>query len=112
MAQASPLQIIKDKHGSKEALIAKVLPLIDKFDDESDDDCKKRLGYVANRKLLHLLDVGEKAKALGGRDGLVKAIAELKGQPKDNEFTDSLKGKTLGQLVDLHGSVKKKAKGN
>jgi len=110
MAKKSPLQIIKDQHGSKDALIDKVLPLIDKFEDESDDDCKKRLKNVANSKLLHLLDVGEKAKALGGRDGMVKTITELKGQPKDHEYADSLKRQTLGALVDLVGSLQRQAK--
>ncbi len=106
----SPLQTIKDTHGSKDALIGKVLPLIDKLPDESDDECKKRLAHVANRKLLHLLALGEKAKELGGRDGMVKTIAELKGQPKDNEYTDRLKLMSLGQLVDQVSTLKRKAK--
>ncbi|MEM6996395.1 MAG: hypothetical protein AAF721_38175 [Myxococcota bacterium] len=110
MANKTPLQTIKDDHGGKAALIDKVLPLIDNLPDESDDDCKKRLAHVANRKLLHLLEVGEKAKALGGRDGLVKTIAELKGQPKDHEYTDRLKQQTLGQLVDQVAVLQKQAK--
>ena len=110
MANKSPLQIIKDEHGSKDELIAKVIPLIDKLDDESEDEQKARLKHTANAKLLHLLALGEKAKALGGRDGMVKTIAELKGQPKDNEYTDALKRMTLGQLVDLTTSLQRKAK--
>jgi len=110
MANTTPLQITKEKYGSKEALIDALLPLIDKFDDESDDDAKKRLKYVANRKLLHLLALGERAKELGGRDGMVKTIAELKGQPKDNEYTDFLKRRTLGQLVDQVTALQKAAK--
>lgn len=110
MAKATPLTTIKDQHGTKAALIDKVLPLIDNLPDESDDDCKKRLSHVANRKLLHLLALGEKVKTLGGRDGMVKAIAELKGQPKDNEYTDSLKLLSLGELVDQVTNLTRKAK--
>ena len=110
MAQATPLATLKAEHGSKVQLIDKVVPLIDKDPEESDEDCKKRLSNVANRKLLRLLALGERAKALGGRDGIVKMIAELKGQPKDNEFTDALKRQTLGQLVDTVTALKKTAK--
>ena len=110
MASKSPLQIIKAEHGSKQELIAKVLPLIDKLEGESDDECKARLGHTANAKLLHLLALGEKAKALGGRKAIVKKIAELKGQPKDHEYTDKLERLSLGQLVDLVGTLQRKAK--
>lgn len=109
MAHATPLTTLKEQHGSKAQLIDKLLPLIDKLPDESDDACKKRLSNVANRKLLHLLALGKRVEELGGRDGIVKKIGELKGQPKDHEFADSLKRQTLGQLVDMVTSLQKKA---
>ena len=110
MAKQSPLQIIKDKHGSKEDLIKKVIPLIDAIDGESAEEHQQRLMHTANRKLLHLLALGERAKELGGRDAIVKTIAELKGQPKDNEYTDALKRQSLGQLIDTITALQRKAK--
>lgn len=110
MAAQSPLQLIRSKHGSKAELVAKLVPLIAKVGGESDDEQKKRLMHVANRKLLHLLALGERAEELGGRDGIVKKIAGLKGQPKDHEFSDRLAKLSLGQLLDRVTVLERKAK--
>ncbi len=107
----SPLQIVKEQHGSKSDLITKLVGLIDAEDGESADDHKRRLRNVSNAKLLHLLAIGEKAKAAGGRDGLVKKVLELKGQPKDHEYGDALKKRSLGELIDLVASLEHRAAG-
>ncbi len=107
----SPLQIVKEQHGSKADLITKLAGLIDAEEGESDDDHKRRLRNVSNAKLLHLLDIGERAKAAGGRDGLVKKVLELKGQTKDHEYADALKTKSLGNLLDLVDSLEHRAAG-
>lgn len=107
----TPLQIVKEQHGSKADLINKLVGLIDSEDGESDDDHKRRLRNVSNAKLLHLLDVGERAKAAGGRDGLVAKILELKKQSKDHEYGDALKKKSLGDLLDMVASVQRRADG-
>ncbi|MCA9650542.1 MAG: hypothetical protein H6712_16575 [Myxococcales bacterium] len=106
----TPLQIVKDDHGSKDALVDKVAALVDREDGESEEDHKKRLKLVPNAKLLHLLAVGEKAKALGGRDGIVARILELKNQSKDHEFGDKLKKTSLGRLIDTLQSLERAAK--
>jgi len=100
MANKSPLQIVKDQYGSKDELISKIASLVDRDEGESEEEHKKRLKYVSNAKLLHLHDIATKAKELGGREGMVKTILELKGQPKDNEYKDSLEKRTLGQLIE------------
>lgn len=107
----TPLQIIRDQHGSKDALIDKVLPLVEPLDGESTDDHKKRLKYVANAKLLHLHALGERAKKLGGRDKIVARILELRGQTKDHEYADKLKKLSLGRIVDLLQSTERRAAG-
>ena len=107
---ASPLQIIKDQHGSKEALIDKLLPLIERPEDESEAEHKARLMHVANSKLLHLLAVGEKVKERGGREALVTRVLELKKQPKDHEYRDALMKLSLGRLLDLVTGLEKHAK--
>ena len=107
----SPLQIVKTKYGSKTDLIDKLAGLIEPMEGESDDEHKRRLRNVSNAKLLHLAQVGEKAKAAGGRDGLVKKILELKGQPKDHEYSDALKHVPLAQLLDQLKSLEHRAAG-
>lgn len=107
----TPLQIVKEQHGSKADLINKLAGLIESEEGESDDEHKRRLRNVSNAKLLHLLDIGERTKAAGGRDGLVAKVLELKGQSKDHEYSDALKRKALGELLELHASVKHRADG-
>lgn len=107
----TPLQIVKEQHGSKPDLINKVVGLINPMDGESDDDHKRRLRNVSNAKLLHLLDIGERAKAAGGRDGLVAKVLELKGQSKDHEYGDALKKKSIGNLLDMVASLQHRADG-
>ena len=107
----TPLQIVKDQYGSKADLINKVAGLINPMDGESDDDHKRRLRNVSNAKLLHLLDIGERAKAAGGRDGLVAKVLELKGQSKDHEYGDALKKKSIGLLLDMVASLQHRADG-
>ncbi|MCX4244806.1 hypothetical protein [Paraliomyxa miuraensis] len=101
MAKKTPLQLVKEKYGSKAQLIDAVASLVDRDDGESEDEHKKRLKYVSNAKLLHLVALAEKAKALGGRDGMIAKILELKGQTKDHEYRDKLKKLSLGRLVDM-----------
>ena len=106
----TPLQIVKEQHGSKSDLIEKIVGLVEPLPEESEDEHKRRLRNVSNAKLLHLLGVGEKVKELGGRDGMVKTILELKGQPKDHEYSDALKRLSLSRLVDMIGSLQRAKK--
>lgn len=110
MAKQSPLQIVKDKYGSKEKLVDAVVALVDRDEGETEDEHRKRLKYVSNAKLLHLVSLAERAKALGGRDGMIAKVLELKGQPKDHEYADRLKRMELGRLVDLAQGLVRAAK--
>jgi hypothetical protein len=107
----SPLQILKASHGSKAQLVEALAGALEPAAGESAEELKARLLRVSNAKLLHLQGVAERVKALGGRAGLVKAIAELKGQPKDHEYADALGRRSLAELVDLHGSLSRRAAG-
>jgi hypothetical protein len=108
--RATPLQVVKEHHGSKTALIDKIVGLVEPGPDESPDDHKRRLRNASNAKLLHLLRTGEQVKALGGRDAMVKKVLELKGQPKDHEYGDKLKKLSFGRLVDMIGSLERARK--
>lgn len=110
MAKKTPLQIVKDRFGSKDKLIDAVAALVERDEGETEELHRKRLKLVSNAKLLHLLAVAEQAKTLGGRDGMVEKILAIKGQPKDHEYRDSLKRLTLGRLVDMTQSLQRTAK--
>jgi len=106
----SPLQQVKDRFGSKEALVAKVAELVEPLQSESAEEHLRRLRNVANRKLLRLIELSDKVKAAGGRAGLVAKVLELKAQGKDHEYSDKLKSLSLGKLTDLAGSLQRRAK--
>lgn len=109
-AKQSPLQIVKDKFGSKDKLIESLSGVLELADGETREELAARLKHVANAKLLHLSEVAEQVKALGGRDAIVTKIAELKGQAKDADFVAKLKTYSNGRLTDLHRSLSRKAK--
>ena len=111
MAKISPLQFVKEHYGSKDELVAKVAELVEPLDGESKDELKARLRNAANATLLHLVEVGEKVKELGGRDAIVKRIQELKGQVKDHYLADKLKTYSFGRLLDTLRSVERRAAG-
>ncbi|MGB1275001.1 MAG: hypothetical protein ACPG77_04560, partial [Nannocystaceae bacterium] len=79
MSKTTPFQNVKKLYGSKQALVDKVAGLLSPDEGESKEDFAARLRTVANAKLLHLVAVGEKAAELGGREGIVAKIADLKG---------------------------------
>ena len=110
MSKLSPLQNVKKLYGSKDQLISKVTALLTPADGESKEDFAKRLKYVANAKLLRLLQVGEKVQKLGGRTALVAKLAELKGQAKDKDFTAMLGKLSLPRLLDTYQGLSRKAK--
>ncbi len=105
----TPLQRVRETFGSKAELVEAVADLLEPAEGESAEDFRSRLRRVSNAKLLHLHAVGTKVKELGGKDALVKKIAELKGQPKDLPYLDALGRKSLGTLLDLYGSLSRKA---
>jgi hypothetical protein len=110
MAKPTPLNQVKDKFGGKTDLVEKIVALVEPKGDESSDAHKRRLKNVSNKKLLHLLALGEKVKSLGGRDAIVKRILELRGQSKDHEYGDKLKRVPLGKIVDVLGGLERGAR--
>ena len=99
MAKPSPLQIVKEKFGSKDKLVEVLTDLLEADEDESAEDFSERLKRVANAKLLHLHAVGTKVKELGGRDALVTTVAEQRGQANDKDFVAKLKTRSLSSLL-------------
>ena len=106
----TPLQRVKDLYGSKDELVTKLSDLLEPADGESKEDLAARLKHVANNKLLHLHDVAEKVKGLGGKEALVAKVAELRKQAKDEDFVNKLKEWSTGKLLDSYESLSRAAK--
>ncbi len=110
MIMKTPLQSVRDTHGSKQDLIEKIVPLLVMEGGESVDDVKRRLRNVSNRKLLNLLGQGEALKVVGGKDALVASILELKGLKKDADYRAKITVQSTGRLLDLRASLMRAAK--
>jgi hypothetical protein len=108
MSKKTPLEIVKEKFGSKEELVHKLLDLVEPDEDESREELAARLKHVANAKLLHLAEVGEKVKGMGGKEKLAEKVAELRGQIKDNDYVKKAKSFSMSKLMDMYESLSKK----
>ena len=100
---ASPLQTVKSRFGSKEALVDKVAPLLDRRPEETADELRERLMRVSNKKLLRLLERAEDISArFGGRDALADAITQQRAGREDAAYKNKLLGHTTGRLLSMH----------
>ncbi len=111
MAKLSPLQVVKRDHGTKDALVDKLVDRAERYDDESGDEFRTRLRRVSNKKLLRLNAATDRLAAeFSGKDALIDAIAALKFPGKGNpDYRSSLVAHRVTRLLDLHDSLKKKA---
>jgi hypothetical protein len=56
VGMTTPLQIVKEKYGSKEKLVSQLITHLKPVNGESKDEFQKRLMTVSNRKLLKLME--------------------------------------------------------
>lgn len=110
---ATPLQTVNSQFGSKEDLVSKLVPLVERQADESDAALKDRLLRVPNSKLLRLWTRENTLRTkFGTREGLADAVAKLKagaGAVDANYRAKALKLGT-GRLLTLHASLSRAAK--
>ena len=109
---ASPLHTVKARFGSKEDLVSKLAPLLDRGADESETDFRERLLRVSNRKLVKLW---EREQSLRGkfqsREGLVDAILGLESPGKvDQDRRRKLLALGTGRLLALHDTQARRAR--
>jgi len=105
-AKLSPAQIVKRDHGSKKELAAKVIPLIEKRNGETEEEFKARIETLSNKKLLKLFRIGkEVSEKFQTKDALVEAVYK-KVHPDngkiDKDFMNKLKTFSLGKLLDMN----------
>ena len=103
--KASPLAQVKERFGTKEALVAAVRDLAndDLFLDRVSED--KGLDRVSNKKLLHLHEVLTTVKdEFGSRSKLIDAICEIESR-KDEGYRTRLGRWPTPRLLDWYRSV-------
>ena len=110
---ATPLQTVNTQFGSKDELVKKLIPLVERNADESDAALADRLLRVPNSKLLRLWTRENTLRTkFGTREALVDAVAKLRSgnDAIDADYrTKALKLGT-GRLLSLHKSLAKAAK--
>ena len=98
----TPLHTVKEQFGSKEALVAKLVPILERGEGESDADLSERLIRVSNRKLLRLWKRQETlAAGAGTREALVDKIVSAKLGRADADLKAKLLGYSTGRLLSI-----------
>lgn len=103
----TPLQQVKEQFGSKEALAKKLIPLLDRAEDEDTADFERRITTASNKQLLRLWAAEEAVKSrFGSKDKLVDAIVKGRFDGKDNaDYRAKIAGYAKTRLLDLHRQV-------
>ena len=106
---STPLHTVKTEFGSKEALVEKLIPLLDRQADESDAEFKDRLLRVSNRKLLRLWQREQDLRGrFSDRDGLIDAIVKL--ADKGDAGRHKLVAMSTGRLLSMHWGLERATK--
>lgn len=104
---ATPLQTVKSQFGSKEELVKKLVPLVERQTDESDAALQDRLLRVPNGKLLRLWTRENTLRTkFGTREALVAKLAELRGA--DAAWRTKALTLGTGRLLSMHQALARK----
>ena len=107
----SPLAEVKEKFGSRDALVKLVMSKIERPEGKSDEKFEEKVRTVSNRKLLKLNAAHDDMIArFGSKEGLVDAIMAIVTTGKvDVLYRAKLMTLRPAQLLDLHKSLVKKS---
>lgn len=106
----SPLQQVRDAHGSKAELADKLIGRLDRPEDEDADDFARRIRTASNKQLLRLWAAEERVSSdFGSKSALVDAIVQLKFGRANAEYGTKIGRWAKTRLLDLHDSLKKRA---
>ena len=98
----SPLQRVRAQHGSKEKLAEKVVEILDRPEDQEQDEFEKRVNTMSNRKLLRLWESNEKLSSkYGSRDALVEKIVRARFPGGNADYAAKISGYSVPRLLDL-----------
>ncbi|MFT6397428.1 MAG: hypothetical protein ACJAYU_002181 [Bradymonadia bacterium] len=102
----TPLQLIKDEFGSKEALANKLLPLLDRPADEDQGEFERRIRTASNKKLLRLWAAETAVKdQFGTKEKLIEAIVKAKFNGTNPDYAARIVKYTKTRLLDMHRQV-------
>lgn len=102
----TPLQLVKDEFGSKEALASKLLPLLERPEDEDKDEFERRVRTASNKKLLRLWTAEAAVKdQFGSKDKLIEAIVKAKFLGANPDYAARIAKYTKTRLLDMHRQV-------
>lgn len=105
MAKKSPLQRVREEHGSKAGLVEKVIDILEApEDDEADegDDFQNRIATMSNRKLLRLWDAHQRVQdQYGSKGDLVEKITLARFPGGNDDYAQKISGFTMPKLLDL-----------
>ena len=106
----SPLAEVKEKFGSRDALVKIVMGKMERPEGMSDEKLKKKVSTISNRKLLKLNATHDDMIArFGSKTGLVDDIVGLVCKGKvDTVYRAKLLTMRPAQLLDIHASLSKK----
>lgn len=109
----SPLNVVKEKFGSKEALVEVLLGFSQKvFGDEAKTDKdiqRKKFLRASNAKLLVLHKTAQVIESkFGSKEKMVDKLLTLVGQAKDGDYRKKLLARSIGFLLDKVSSYSKK----
>ena len=106
MAKLTPVQEVRERFGSKEALAQKLLKVLDKGEDLDDAEFERRILTASNKQLLRLHEVHEILTGrFGSKESLVDAIVKLKFPEGNSPYRDKLMTLRATRLLDLHRSL-------
>lgn len=101
MAKMSPLQRVREEHGSKADLAKKVLGILD-AGDEDQSDFEHRVNTMSNAKLLRLWEAHQTVQdKYGSKEALVEKITTARFSGGNDDYAAKLSGFTLPKLLDL-----------
>ena len=102
MTKLSPLQRVREEHGSKEELVDKILEAIEIPEDEDPLDFEERLATVSNKKLLRLWESHQTVEdKFGTKQGLVDKITTARFPGGNPDYADEISTYTLPRLLGL-----------
>jgi hypothetical protein len=102
MAKKTPVQIVRERFGSKEKLVGELVGILERPDGQSDEDFKARLLRVTNSQLLRLHAVETRVREqFGSKEKLADAVYGQRRTGKaDKDFRTRLGGLRKAQLLD------------
>lgn len=102
MTKKSPLQRVREEHGSKDELATKVLDILEVPEDEDPADFEHRIRTLSNRKLLRLWQAHQTLdEKYGSKEDLVEKVTRARFPGGNEDYARKISGFTVPKLLDL-----------